>query len=71
MRFAVASQSYGAGDRAGVISWAITASIVMSIVGVSLSVSTMTLLSCAPVAKSTSIVSEGVPCSQNFHCLAE
>ena len=32
----VASQSYGAGDRAGVISWAITAAIVMSIVGVSI-----------------------------------
>ncbi len=35
MGLAVGSQSYGAGDRAGVISWAITAAIVMSLVGVS------------------------------------
>ncbi|CAK0774062.1 hypothetical protein CVIRNUC_004130 [Coccomyxa viridis] len=34
----LASQSYGAGDRAGVISWAITAAIVMSIVGVPVAV---------------------------------
>lgn len=30
----LASQAYGAADRAGVISWAITAAIVMSIFGV-------------------------------------
>jgi MATE family multidrug resistance protein len=30
----LASQSYGAADRAGVISWAITAAIVMSLFGV-------------------------------------
>lgn len=33
----LASQAYGAADRAGVISWAITAAIVMSIFGVSIS----------------------------------